>query len=166
MQATRTRSHDCCSLRHFVEHAEGATQRGSMAAATSAGAQTGGVARRAQSRRCLSSDKRRFLCARCLEEGSSVGRAAGGVEYLPWGSRPPWNRTGAEEDGACYWGMASCTKKERPTWGGWRPGEAAQGNPRQGGEKQPTRRVRQRGSTTKGVAPIPTDGEGRARSKA
>jgi hypothetical protein len=41
----------------------------------------------------------------------------GGVEYLPWGSRPPWNRIGAEEDGACYWGVASCKKK------GDRPGE-------------------------------------------
>jgi hypothetical protein len=111
MQATRTGSYDCCSLRHFVKHAKGATQRGSVAAATSAGAQTGGGARRAQSRRCLSSDQRRFLHARCLEEGSSVERAAGGVEYLPWGSRPPWNRTGVEEDGAFYWGMASCTKK-------------------------------------------------------
>jgi hypothetical protein len=82
MQATRTRSHDCCSLRHFVEHAEGATQRGSMAAATSEGAQTGGRARRAQSRRCLSSDQRRFLRARCLEEGSSIERAAGGASSI------------------------------------------------------------------------------------
>jgi hypothetical protein len=41
----------------------------------------------------------------------------GGVEYLPWGSRPPWNRIGAEEDGACYWGVVSCKKK------GDRPGE-------------------------------------------
>jgi hypothetical protein len=30
MQVTRTGSHDCCSLRHFVEHAEGATRREPM----------------------------------------------------------------------------------------------------------------------------------------
>jgi hypothetical protein len=89
-----------------------------MAAATSEGAQTGGGARRAQSRRYLSSDQRRFLRARCLEEGSSIERVAGGASSIcPGGSRPPWNRTGAEEDGACYWGMASCTKKKETDLG-------------------------------------------------
>jgi hypothetical protein len=29
-QATRRGSHDCCSLRHYIEHAEGTTQWRSM----------------------------------------------------------------------------------------------------------------------------------------